>query len=94
MDTGLSADCADTGTVVTPQEFLYLKRRVEKLENMVQVLETVDCTISSPLQEKLKVLESLCGQFSVYTFAPRQSKSIKMGKGKNYIADITSPRRI
>lgn len=31
----------DTGTVVTPQEFLYLKRRISKLEDMIQVLKTV-----------------------------------------------------
>ena len=48
----------DTGTVVTPQEFLYLKRRISKLEDMIQVLKTVSCTVSSPLQEKLKAMES------------------------------------
>lgn len=25
----------DTGTVVTPQEFLYMKRRISKLEDMI-----------------------------------------------------------
>ena len=57
----------DTGTVVTPQEFLYLKRRISKLEDMIQVLKTVSCTVSSPLQEKLKAMEPLYGQFSVHT---------------------------
>mgnify|MGYP005792494627 CR=1 FL=1 len=38
----------DTGTVVTPQEFLYMKRRIGKLEDMIQVLKTVGCTASSP----------------------------------------------
>ena len=56
-----------TGTVITPQKFSSLKRKVEKLEGIIQVLKTVDCTISSPLQEKLKALESLYGQFSVHT---------------------------
>ena len=55
-----------TGTVVTPQEFLYLKRRISKLEDMVQVLKTVSCTASSPLQEKLKAIAPLYGQFSVH----------------------------
>ena len=57
----------DTGTVVTPQEFLYLKRRISKLEDMIQVLKTVSCTVSSPLQEKIKAMEPLYGKFSVHT---------------------------
>ncbi len=57
----------DTGTVVTPQEFLYMKRRISKLEDMIQVLKTVSCTVSSPLQEKLTAMEPLYGQFSVHT---------------------------
>lgn len=56
-----------TGTVVTPQEFLHMQRKVEKLEGMVQVLKKVDCTVTSPLQDKLKALEPLYGQFSVHT---------------------------
>ena len=43
----------DIGNVITPQEFLYLKRRVGKLEDMIKVLKTISCTVSSPLQEKL-----------------------------------------
>ena len=57
----------DTGTVVTPQEFLYLKRRISKLEDMIQILKTVSCTVFSPLQEKLKAMEPLYGQFGVHT---------------------------
>ena len=57
----------DIGNVITPQEFLYLKRRVGKLEDMIKVLKTISCTVSSPLQEKLKAMELLYGQFSVHT---------------------------
>lgn len=57
----------DTDNVITPQEFLCMKRRISKLENMIQVLKTVSCTVSSPLQEKLKAMELLYGQFSVHT---------------------------
>ena len=35
-----------TGTVITPQEFSSLKRKVEKLEEIIQALITVDCTVS------------------------------------------------
>ena len=57
----------ETGTIVTPQEFMHMKRKVEKLEGIIQVLKMVDCTVSSPLQDKLKALEVLYGQFSVHT---------------------------
>ena len=60
----------DAGTVVTPQEFLYMKRRIRKLEDMIQVLKKVNCTVSSPLQEKLKAIEPLYGQFSVHSAYP------------------------
>ena len=38
----------DAGTVITPKEFLTLKKRVKKLEGIIQVLKSVDCTVSSP----------------------------------------------
>ena len=73
----------DTGTVVTPQEFLYLKRRVKKLEDMVQVLKKVNCTVSSPLQEKLKAIEALYGQFSVHTLC--EALDVPRGTFYNHI---------
>ena len=57
----------EAGMIVTPQEFFYLKKRVEKLEGVIQVLKSVNCTVSAPLQDKLKALEALYGQFSVHT---------------------------
>lgn len=44
-----------------------MKRRIDKLADMIQVLKTVSCTVSSPLQEKFKAMEPLYGQFSVHT---------------------------
>ena len=43
-----------------------MKRRISKLEDMIQILKTVSCTVFSPLQEKLKAMEPLYGQFSVH----------------------------
>ena len=57
----------DAGMIVTPKEFAALKKRVEKQEGIIQVLKSVDCTVSAPLQDKLKALETLYGQFSVHT---------------------------
>ena len=73
----------DTGTVVTPKEFQYLKRRIGKLEDMIQVLKTVSYTVSSPLQEKLKAMEPLYGQFSVHTLC--DALEVSRGTFYNYI---------
>jgi len=54
-----------TGVIVTPQKFDAMKKQISKLENMVSVLKTVNCTVSSPLQEKLHELEMLQGRFSI-----------------------------
>ena len=73
----------DAGTVVTPQAFQHLKRKAQKLEDMVQVLKTVDCTVSSPLQEKLKAMEALHGQFSVHTLC--EALDVPRGTFYNHI---------
>ena len=73
----------DTGTIVTPQEFLYLKRKVKKLEDTSQVLKKVSCTVSSPLQEKLKAMEVLYGQFSVHTLC--EALDVPRGTFYNHI---------
>ena len=57
----------DAGMIVTPKEFAALKKRVKKQEDIIQVLKSVDCTVSAPLQDKLKALETLYGQLSVHT---------------------------
>ena len=57
----------ESGTVITPQEHLSLKRRVEKQDDIIKVLKAVNCTVSSPLQDKLYALESLYEQYSVHT---------------------------
>lgn len=73
----------DTGTVVTPQAFQHLKRKVKKLEDTVQVLKPVDGTVSSTLQEKLKAMEALHGQFSVHTLC--EALDVPRGTFYNHI---------
>ena len=41
------------------------KKRREKLQNMCEILQKVNCTVSSPLQVKLYELEKLYGQYNV-----------------------------
>ncbi len=57
----------EAGMIVTPKEFSAFKKKVEKLESIIQVLRSVDCTVSAPLQDKLKALETLYGQFGVHS---------------------------
>ena len=57
----------ETGVLVTPQAFDALRRKVEKQAAIIQVLKSVNCTVSAPLKEKLAALEPLYGQFSVHT---------------------------
>ena len=57
----------ETGVLVTPQAFDALRRKVEKQAAIIQVLKSVNCTVSAPLKEKLSALEPLYGQFSVRT---------------------------
>ena len=57
----------ETGVLVTPQAFDALRRKVEKQAAIIQVLKSVNCTVSAPLKAKLEALEPLYGQFSVHT---------------------------
>ena len=69
--------------VVTPKEFVSLKQRVERLEKIIKVLRAASCTASSPLQEKLKALEALYGQFSVHVLC--EALEVPRGTFYNHI---------
>ena len=55
----------ETGHIVSGTEFLRMKQRVEKLEEMVEILKKVTCSVSSPRKDKLDELAALHGQYSV-----------------------------
>ena len=57
----------DIGNIITLHEFLYLKKKIKKLEGTIQVLKKVSCIVSSPLREKLKAMDVLHGQFITHT---------------------------
>lgn len=59
-------DNAKTDQIVSRKESRALIQRNTRLEGMIEVLKMVDCTISSPLQEKLNVIETLHGKYSVH----------------------------
>lgn len=80
----ISAD----GRQITLREVNSLRRKVEKYRNMVQILQSVDCTVSSCTQDKLQVLESLYGRYDVHTLCeslcvPRGTFYNHMLRGKH-----------
>jgi hypothetical protein len=56
------------GHIVSANEFIKMKQRIGKLEQKIEVLQKVDCTVSSSLQDKLQELSKLYAQYSVHTF--------------------------
>ena len=56
----------EAGNKVSAAELIKLKKANERLSNMVQVLQKVDCRFSAPPKEKLYALEKLYGQLSVH----------------------------
>lgn len=55
-------------------------RRITKLENIISVLKTVNCTVRAPLKEKLHELEQLYGQYDVHTLC----EALEVSRGTFY----------
>ena len=55
------------GIPFTAREINQMQNRIVKLNNIVAILKTVNCTVSAPLRERLVALETLYGQYDVYT---------------------------
>jgi putative transposase len=65
---------------VSAANYTQQKKRIDKLESMIKVLQAVNCTVASPLQIKLKELTKLYGQYSVHTLCD----SLKVPRGTFY----------
>lgn len=74
---------ADSGHVVSQQEFIKMKQRIQKLEQKVEILQKVGCTVSAPLQEKLQELAKLYGQYSVHALC--EALCVSRGTFYNHI---------
>ena len=73
----------DSGHVVSQQEFIKMKQRIQKLEQKVEILQKVGCTASAPLQEKLQELAKLYGQYSVHALC--EALCVSRGTFYNHI---------
>ncbi|MEG0893622.1 MAG: IS3 family transposase [Oscillospiraceae bacterium] len=70
----------EAGHTVTAAEFVKMKKKLEKLEQKLEVLQTVNCTVSAPLQKKLYALEALHGQYSIHILC----EALKVDRGTFY----------
>lgn len=57
---------ADGKKLITGREIFELQRKVNRLEDTIAVLKTVNCSCHYPLQDKLCELENLCEKYSVH----------------------------
>ncbi|MEG0835113.1 MAG: IS3 family transposase [Christensenellaceae bacterium] len=54
-------------SIITPYTVSLLCKHIRKLEDMLAVLQTVNCCVQSSLQDRLRELALLNGQYSVHT---------------------------
>lgn len=73
----------DVKCTFTMKEYDALLHRVAKLENMVAVLQTVNCTVHASLKEKLHELELLYDQYDVHTLC--EALNVSHGTFYNHI---------
>lgn len=70
-------------TTPTVKEYGQLLHRVKKLEDIISILKTVNCTFRAPLKEKLAELELLYGQYDVHTLC--EALDVSRGTFYNHI---------
>ena len=61
-----SAINVESEELITPKMYKNQKKKIAKLEKIVQILKAANCTVSSPLSIKLEAMETLHGEFSGY----------------------------
>ena len=58
-------DIIANGTPFTAREINQMQNRIVKLNNIIAILKTANCTVSAPLRERLGALESLYSHYTV-----------------------------
>ena len=71
------------GIPFTAREINQMQNRVVKLNNIIAILKTVNCTVSAPLRERLVALEALYGQYDVHTLC--EALNVDCGTFYNHI---------
>lgn len=65
---------------VNLRNFRALEKKVTRLEGIIEILQSIDCTANSPLDIKLATLEELYGQYSVHMICD----ALKVPRGTFY----------
>lgn len=65
---------------LTKSSFRRLEDKVRRLEGIIEILQSVNCNVNSPLGEKLDALERLYGKYSVYMLC----EALKIPRGTFY----------
>lgn len=73
----------DAGYAVNANEFIRMKQHVTKLEQKLEVLQKVNCTVSASLKERLHELTLLHGQYSVHVLC--EALEVPRGTFYNHI---------
>lgn len=68
---------------ISYQDYYNLKRRADKLEEMISVIKQAGCGLAAPLKEKLAAIESLYGQYSVHVLC--EAMGVSRGTFYNHI---------
>lgn len=55
-----------TAENVNIAEFHRMQSKVERMEQIIKILKSIDCTVNAPLKQKLRTAEQLHGQYSVH----------------------------
>ena len=79
----LKAQRSTVQPIVSNAEIVKLKNRINRHEQIIEVLKKVKCTATSPLQEKLAELEKLHGQYSVHVIC--EALDVARGTFYNHI---------
>ena len=70
----------DNGNIISVVSYKRLQSRTKRLEEIIQILKTVNCNYNSPLKDKLYALEELYGQHSIHILC----EALDMSRGTFY----------
>ena len=82
------ADSSGNPLKFSYQEYALLQRKVEKLQNIITILKSVDCLVSAPLKERLHALEPFYGKYKVHTIC----EALEVDRGTFYNHMLRSKR--
>ena len=73
----------DNSQPVTLQSIRRLEAKIQRLEGIVSILKTVQCTVHAPLSDRLNAIEQLQGQYSIHMLC--EAMDISRGTFYNHI---------